>query len=36
MGTARRRGSSREIVEKPVSERLMENVHMQGFRYPEE
>jgi hypothetical protein len=25
-----------EIVEKPASERLMENVHMQGFRNPEE
>jgi hypothetical protein len=25
-----------ETVEKPASERLMENVHMQGFRNPEE
>jgi hypothetical protein len=25
-----------EAVEKPASERLMENVHMQGFRNPEE
>jgi hypothetical protein len=25
-----------EVVEKPVSQRLMENVHMQGFRNPEE
>ncbi len=26
----------KETVEKPVSERLMENVQMQGFRNPEE
>jgi hypothetical protein len=26
----------KETVEKPASERLMENVHMQGFRNPEE
>jgi hypothetical protein len=25
-----------ETVEKPDSNRLMENVHMQGFRNPEE
>jgi hypothetical protein len=25
-----------ETLEKPASERLMENVHMQGFRNPEE
>jgi hypothetical protein len=25
-----------ETVEKPASERLLENVHMQGFRNPEE
>jgi hypothetical protein len=25
-----------EIAEKPTSERLTENVHMQGFRDPEE
>jgi hypothetical protein len=25
-----------ENVEEPVSERLVENVHMQGFRNPEE
>jgi hypothetical protein len=25
-----------ETVEKPVPERLMENVQMQGFRNPEE
>jgi hypothetical protein len=25
-----------ETVEEPVSERLMEKVHMQGFRNPEE
>jgi hypothetical protein len=25
-----------ETVENPVPERLMENVHMQGFRNPEE
>jgi hypothetical protein len=25
-----------ETVEKPASERLMENVHKQGFRNPEE
>jgi hypothetical protein len=27
---------SPETVEKPAFERLMENVHMQGFRNPEE
>ena len=27
---------SKKTVEKPASERLMENVHMQGFRNPEE
>jgi hypothetical protein len=26
----------KETVEKPSSERLMENVQMQGFRNPEE
>jgi hypothetical protein len=25
-----------KTVEKPASEKLMENVHMQGFRNPEE
>jgi hypothetical protein len=28
--------NNKETVEKPVSERLMENVQMQGFRNPEE
>jgi hypothetical protein len=27
---------SKKIVKKPYSERLMENVQMQGFRNPEE
>ena len=28
--------TSIETVEKPAFQRLMENVHMQGFRNPEE
>jgi hypothetical protein len=33
---ALRAHSDIETVAKPTAERLMENVHMQGFRNPEE
>jgi hypothetical protein len=35
-GEMQKTGRSSETVEKLASERLMENVHMQGFRNPEE
>ena len=34
--SGKKQSNDKELVEKPASERLMENAHMQGFRNPEE